>query len=108
MAPVAGPERARHEEPTMTTTTALALDPERLYEGDNGRVTCGGIGCAGASAACTGRTIAGQPVRALGMADVREWAAALGRAPRCEGCGREAMAVLDARGRVSTRAGGAR
>lgn len=83
------------------------LDPERLYEGDNGRVTCGALGCAGTSAAYTGRTLAGHPVRALGTADVREWVGALGRPPCCEGCGRVALAVLDASGRVAT-TGGAR
>lgn len=83
------------------------LDPEALYEGDNGRVTCGAPRCAGTSAAYTGATIAGQPVRALGMADVREWVGALGRPPCCEGCGRVALALLDASGRVAT-TGGAR
>lgn len=84
------------------------LDPEVLYVGDNGRVTCGAPGCAGASAAYTGVTIAGQRVRALTHDDVRGWVAEVGRAPRCEGCGREALALLDARGRVATRDGGAR
>lgn len=83
------------------------LDPEALYEGDNGRVTCGAPRCAGTSASYARLTIAGQPVRALGLADVREWSVALGRAPRCEGCGREALALLDGQGRLATRARGA-
>lgn len=84
------------------------LDPERLYEGDNGRITCGAPRCAGTSAACTGRTIAGQRVRALTPADVREWLEALQRGPRCEGCGRESLLVLGAAGGVATRPGGVR
>jgi hypothetical protein len=95
----------------MTTTKDAwtpRLDPARLYEGDNGHVFCGAPRCAGMSAAYTGRTIAGQTVRALTLEIVRDFAREVGRPPRCEGCGRVAVTVLDASGRVTTREGGAR
>lgn len=41
------------------------LKSYRLYIGDNGRVFCGLVNCAGASATFTGRTISGQEVQLL-------------------------------------------
>lgn len=93
----------------MTTKTpGTTLVPTTLYEGDNGRIHCGEVRCAGANAAYTGRTIAGQPVRALTIDDVREWVRVLKTHPCCEGCGRSASPLLDARGQIATRAGGQR
>ena len=34
------------------------LDPHALYEGDNGRITCGKLPCSGMTAHFSGRTIA--------------------------------------------------
>jgi hypothetical protein len=90
------------------TTMGAVLDPARLYYGDAGRLFCGAPRCAGASAAYSGRTIAGQRVHEIGQDDLAEWLREMGRPPRCEGCGREAVTVLDASGRVTTREGRAR
>lgn len=63
------------------------LRPERLYEGDNGRVFCGALSCAGMSAHFTGRDLSGALVRRLTPDDQAAFAS-LGAAMRCEGCGR--------------------
>ena len=60
-----------------------------LHFGDGGRVFCGRLACAGSTAHATGRTLAGQPVVRLTVADARAWHRDLGRWPRCEGCGRK-------------------
>jgi hypothetical protein len=65
------------------------LEPTRLYAGDNGRIFCGALRCAGMAAHFTGRTIAGQPVRPLTEHDQLVWRRDIGRAPTCEGCGQE-------------------
>lgn len=64
-----------------------ALDPELLYQGDNGRITCGRWRCAGSTAHATGRDLSGHPVEPVGPAHVAEWRRELGRLPACEGCG---------------------
>lgn len=58
------------------------LDPAKLYLGDNGRVFCGALRCAGASAYFSGRDLSGQAVQALTPEAVRAHGFA------CEGCGR--------------------
>lgn len=73
----------------MARRQRSTLDPAALYEGDNGRITCGALRCAGSSAHFTGRTIAGQRVRRLDAAQARAFRAELGVLPRCESCGRE-------------------
>lgn len=69
-----------------------------LYLGDNGRVFCGRLHCAGSSAYATGTTISGHPVERITVADARAWHRELGSWPRCEGCGQE-FQVLVAGGR---------
>lgn len=81
----------------MTSRQRSTLDPATLYEGDNGRITCGALRCAGASAHFTGRTIAGQRVRRIDAAQARAFHAAIGHAPRCESCRREFDATGGAR-----------
>lgn len=66
-----------------------ALREGDLYLGDNGRVTCGRLPCAGSSAHATGHTISGHPVARMTVADARAWHRELGSWPRCEGCGQE-------------------
>lgn len=69
------------------------LDPEVLYSGDNGRIFCGALRCAGQSAHFTGFTISGMEVQRVTEGDVREWLSFdLGR-PKCENCGREHVDV---------------
>lgn len=81
----------------MASRQRSTLDPATLYEGDNGRITCGALRCAGSSAHFTGRTIAGQRVRCVGVATARAFRAELGGLPRCENCGREFDATRGAR-----------
>ena len=57
--------------------------------GDNGRVFCGRLHCAGSTAYAPGTTLAGHPVHRLTVTDAHHWHEELGRWPRCEGCGRE-------------------
>lgn len=73
----------------MASRQRSTLDPATLYEGDNGRVTCGALRCAGSSAHFTGRTIAGQRVRCVSLETAYAFRAELGYSPRCESCGRE-------------------
>lgn len=68
-----------------------ALAPERLYLGDNGRLTCGAQRCAGATAFYSGRDLSGQRMHALTAAEIAELTRMLdGRQPTCEGCGKGA------------------
>lgn len=64
------------------------LDVARLYIGDNGRIFCGALRCAGMSAHFTGRTIAGQRVRRITDAYARAWPTQELGPVRCESCGR--------------------
>lgn len=77
-----------------TMNERVTLDPAALYEGDNGRITCGALRCAGSSAHFTGLTIAGKRVRRIDTEQARAFHAAIGHAPRCESCGR----TIDATG----------
>ena len=73
---------------TTTTGPDPALDPDRLYQGDNGRIFCGAPRCAGITAAMTGRTVAGQRVALVTARTAEVWVNAVGYAPRCESCGK--------------------
>jgi len=66
------------------------LNPEHLYFGDNGRVFCGALRCAGATAFYSGRDLSGQ--KALDVCAPRRLAFLGDRAKslRCEGCGKGA------------------
>jgi hypothetical protein len=70
-----------------TTATRPVLDPAALYMGDNGRLFCGAVRCAGASAAFTGRCLSGQPAHIMTAQDVTHLAEDLGAPVRCEMCG---------------------
>jgi hypothetical protein len=68
-----------------------------LHLGDNGRVFCGRIHCAGSSAYASGHTISGHPVERMTVADARAWRRELGSWPRCEGCGQEFQVLVTER-----------
>ena len=71
---------------TTMTTTRPALTPEALYLGDNGRLTCGALRCAGMTAHFSGRGISGRKVTRFTARDAAEFRA-MGLEPRCESCG---------------------
>lgn len=73
------------------------LNEQYLYIGDNGRVFCGALRCAGQSAHFSGHCISGQRAQRVTAADTKEWIALMGSAPKCESCGKEqGLVVLSA------------
>ncbi len=73
----------------MTTTLA----DNALFIGDNGRLCCNALQCAGSTALATGRDLSGQAVMRLDVAAVREWMSYGIGAPRCE-CGRVTLSQV--------------
>lgn len=73
----------------MSALDVGVLDPDTLYWGDNGRVTCGALRCAGSTAHATGHDLSGQRMEKVKQGEVVDWVRALGRPPRCETCGKE-------------------
>lgn len=71
----------------MSKTDRGVLDPSKLYYGDNGRVFCGRLHCAGTSAHFTRYTISGAPVIVVRAAAASTWRREFGEPMRCEGCG---------------------
>ncbi len=75
----------------MTTkaprTQKPALKADQLYSGDNGRIHCGALECAGYSAHFTGRGTSGERVSKLSASD-SEYLRGLGMIPKCETCKR--------------------
>lgn len=71
----------------------MATRYKPIYLGDNGRVTCLALSCAGATAHFTKRDLSGQPLSRITATTVRFWVGAVGAEPQCEGCGAHA-AVL--------------
>lgn len=66
-----------------------------LFSGDNGRIVCADLRCAGATAHLSGmkRDLSGQRMRRMTLADVREWDT-YGIGPmKCEICGSEASVL---------------
>lgn len=65
-----------------------------LYLGDNGRMTCGDLKCAGMTAHFSGMTrdLSGQTMQRVTLDDVREFGL-MGIVPVCEGCGAEASVL---------------
>jgi hypothetical protein len=59
-----------------------------LYFGDNGRITCGSLRCAGMSAFYSGRTISGQRVKRVTRDDNALFVAEFGEPACCEVCKR--------------------
>ena len=64
----------------------MKLDPNTIYIGDNGRLFCGALRCAGSTAYASGHDLSGHPVAPLSDAERREFAAH-NLTPSCEGCG---------------------
>lgn len=67
--------------------TKPKLSPSSLYSGDNGRIFCGALACAGHTAHTTGRDLSGQRVHKID-AEYLNQARDLGFVPECEGCGK--------------------
>ncbi len=65
------------------------LNEAALYSGDNGRIFCGALKCAGTSNHFTGRGIGGQRAMKIDAGYLAE-AAKLNFAVECEDCGRKA------------------
>lgn len=65
-----------------------ALVDGQLYLGDNGRVFCGRLQCAGLTARTTGRDLSGQPVEYLSIASA-VYLEQNGVKPECESCGQK-------------------
>lgn len=72
------------------------LAPNAIYIGDNGRLLCSSVRCAGASAYYTGRDLSGAPVERMTCGDVAEWFSAMGRAPTCQ-CGSVTLSPIASR-----------
>lgn len=94
------PVRHRGDPATPTTQQAGASEPrpsiKPLYSGDNGRIVCGDLRCAGSTAHFSGmkRDLSGQRMRRMTLDDVREWDT-YGLGPmKCERCGAEASVLL--------------
>ena len=62
-------------------TPKPALKMNWLYLGDNGRCTCGLLGCAGMTAHYTGHDLSGQKMLRVTKRQIAEYNL------RCEGCG---------------------
>ena len=75
---------------TTTADPAPALKPSRIYFGDNGRLHCGALRCAGMSAHFTGVALDGALVTPVRQDDVDAWLSEFGERPKCETCGLEA------------------
>lgn len=60
-----------------------------LYVGDNGRITCGALRCAGATAHGSGmrRDLSGQRLVRVDAHYVDAWRRLTGGEPQCEACG---------------------
>lgn len=71
-----------------------SLNPNHLYSGDNGRLFCGRLRCAGTSAHYSGRDLSGQKVEPIGPGFVKGYYEVMRSAPTCECCGREQGLVV--------------
>lgn len=71
---------------TARATPTPALDPGLLYVGDNGRLFCGKLRCAGTTAYITGHDLSGQALDVFDDAYAAEWRADIGAEACCEGC----------------------
>lgn len=67
---------------------------ERLWMGDNGRITCSGLRCAGMTAHYAGmkHDLSGGAMERITLDDIREFSR-MGITPVCEGCGAEASVL---------------
>ena len=73
--------------PAARRTPAPALVDDRLYLGDNGRVHCGALRCAGMQAHFSGIALDGQECAEVDAAIVAEFMRLVGAPPACEMCG---------------------
>lgn len=79
----------------------IVLEPDTLYEGDNGRLFCGIHG--GASAQYTGRDLSGHKIHKVTAVDRQSFQAQVGRPPACETCAarlRRGLLAVDAEDRA--------
>ncbi len=67
-------------------TQCTSLRPGQLYIGENGRIHCHQVQCAGATAACTGIDLDGRHVMRVSDAIAAIWQAVHGPM-RCDSCG---------------------
>jgi hypothetical protein len=72
---------------TMQHATKPTLDERALYLGDDGRLFCGALSCAGMTAHFTARDLSGQPVELVTAETVAQFAS-VGLDTACETCGR--------------------
>lgn len=75
------------EDDEVMTTMPTTLADHAIYIGDNGRLCCNALRCAGSTALTTGRDLSGQAVERLDVAAVKEWLSYGYGPPSCE-CGR--------------------
>ena len=70
------------------------VETKKLYIGDNARITCGDLRCAGMTAHFSKmkRDLSGGRMERVTIHYVREFEA-MGITPRCEGCGAEASVL---------------
>ena len=73
-----------------------ALRVDRLYLGDNGRIFCGELRCAGMSSHYTRHDISGQEVLMVTPDILGSFENVGARIPTCEGCGKEASRIWTA------------
>ncbi len=62
------------------------LTPEALYFGDNGRITCGALRCAGMTPHYSGRDLSGQKMKRVTERDAAGFRQ-MGLTAKCETCG---------------------
>lgn len=65
----------------------MKLKATSLYVGDNGRITCGRLRCAGATSFSSGRDLSGQPLELITPPMAKVIEDLTGRPVSCETCG---------------------
>ncbi len=74
---------------TTTKAKKPALDPNAIYMGDNGRIFCGELRCAGSTAYASGRDLSGKKVIKATARDIADYTSS-GFECKCERCGKVA------------------
>lgn len=64
------------------------LNEATIYIGDNGRLFCGALRCAGSTAYASGHDLSGQALDTIRHGDVAQWVEIVGKPPACETCGK--------------------
>ena len=70
------------------------LKETSLYLGDNGRLTCGRLHCAGMTAHSSGHDLSGQKMLLVTPAMADELQRMIGRPITCEACGQPASRII--------------